>query len=152
MINKLNMEEEIALITFENAPTQIGFITSLFGMAADRKINIDMISQTAQRGGGTTISFTAHDADVAQLLEIAKIQSEKHNAIKTFVSASNVKIALYSKEMALNYGVAAKVFKVLNDVNVDIILITTSEEDISILVPSSSADAAYNAFAKEFGL
>lgn len=152
MINKIKMVEDVTLLTFENATPKIEFVSKLFGRVAEKQINVDMISQTSTKGNGIMLSFTANDSDLPQLLEITNIVKEKRPEIKTYVNPSNVKIALYSKDMALHYGVAAKVFEVLNEVGIDIILITTSEEDISILVRKSDAVSAYEALQKEFNL
>lgn len=52
--------------------------------------------------------------------------------------------------MPSKVGVAAGAFALLNEMGIDILLITTSEVDISIVVTSANSDAAYAILKKEY--
>ena len=54
------------------------------------------------------------------------------------------------QEMPSKVGVAAGAFALLNEAGIDILLITTSEVDISIVVTSANSDAAYAILKKEY--
>ncbi|MEG0571421.1 MAG: ACT domain-containing protein, partial [Oscillospiraceae bacterium] len=90
-----------------------------------------------------SISFTVSDTQVALVLEIANNVIKKAPEIKTLVSSGNVKISLYGEEMPSKFGVAADVFNNLAKKDIDIMLITTSDVDISVLVSGANGDCAY---------
>ncbi len=147
VIHEVYFTENVAILSFEKAPATIGFLSELFNRVADAGINVDMISQTAPKGAVNAISFTVADEHVAGVLAVL---NEMNVGIRPMVSTGNVKIALYGEEMPSKVGVAAGAFAVLNEAGIDILLITTSEVDISIVVSSADSDAAYSALKKEY--
>jgi aspartate kinase len=64
----------------------------------------------------------------------------------------NCKIAFYDADMVGTPGVAARVFSILSDAGVQIMLITTSDVDISILVNSHDLPLALEAVCGAFGV
>ena len=106
-----------------------------------------MISQTAPKGSVNTLSFTVADEHVPQVLAVL---NEMNTGIRPMVSTGNVKIALYGEEMPSKVGVAAGAFALLNKAGIDILLITTSEVDISIVVTSADSDAAFAILKREY--
>jgi len=139
-ISRVSFTENVAIISFENAPSKIGFLSGLFDRLAQAGINVDMISQTAPKGRSNTISFTVADEDVAPVLSL--VAGWKEEAVRPLVSAGNMKISLYGAEMTDRPGVAADVFGRLNAKGIDLLLITTSDVDISVVVSSANADMA----------
>lgn len=145
IISNIYQTENVAVISFEKASAHINFISSLFKKMGQAGINVDMISQTAPKGNHNTLSFTVADDCVANVLAvIAGMRDEHSSALLPLVSAGNVKISLYGKEMPGHCGVAADVFARLCENAIDTQLITTSDVDISIVVSSSNSDLAYS--------
>lgn len=144
IISQVNFTENVAIVSFEKVDAQIKFMSVLFDMVAKAGINIDMISQNAPKGAHSSISFTLSDDDVTAVLEIIADLKAQHSSLMPLVSSGNVKISLYGDEMPYNAGVAADVFCKLNEKNIDTMLITTSDVDISIVVSSANADMAYS--------
>ena len=62
----------------------------------------------------------------------------RYPTLKPIVSSSNVKLSLYGEDFPKYTGIAAQVFQVLASKGIELLLITTSDVDISLLV--SSAD------------
>lgn len=143
VISKMDFTENVAIVSFEKAPAKIAFLSKLFDMVADAGINVDMISQTAPKGEQNTIAFTVSDDMVTKVLTVVTALSPESGAVMPLISAGNVKISLYGEEMPSKVGVAADAFHRLGEQGIDILLITTSNVDISIVVRSADADAAY---------
>lgn len=143
-VTEIYSTEGITIITFEEAPAHIGFVSELFLKVADAKINIDMISQTAPKGESNTISFTVQDNDLPALLEIINGMKDDKKALTPYVSTGNVKLSLYGSEMPKLCGVAADVFARLAANEIDTLLMTTSDVDISIVVSNANSDSAYS--------
>ncbi len=150
VISKVYFTENVAIISFEKAPAQIGFLSNLFDQVAKAGINVDMISQTAPKGMCNTISFTVSDENVTDILAIITGLNVEQYAVMPLVSAGNVKISLYGEEMPSKVGVAADVFDRLNEKGIDILLITTSDVDISVVVSSANADLAFRTLEKAY--
>ena len=145
-IKKITFTEDIALITFRNSPSNVKFMAHVFDIIASKGINVDMISQTAPIGEKINLSFTIADGDLGNLLELFVPLRAEFPFIKYDISSGNCKISLYEENMKSIPGIAAKVFDTIAELNIDIRIITTSEVDISILIPISEINKAKEAF------
>lgn len=151
-ITKITACEDVALITLRNSPADMKFIAKVFKMISERGINVDMISQTAPLGGRISLSFTVSGEDLGSVLELfAKLRNDNPE-LKSDISSGNCKISVYGAAMSNTPGVAAETFNIIANLGVDVRLITTSEVDISILVPKSDFETVYEAFTKAFNL
>lgn len=150
VISRVNLTEGVAIISFEKAPAKIGFLSDLFDRVAKAGVNVDMISQTAPKGAHNTIAFTVADDMVGDILGIITELNAAEQSVLPMVSAGNVKISLWGKEMPHLVGVASDVFDRLAEIGVEVLLITTSDVDISIVVSSASADLAYETLKKAY--
>lgn len=143
-ITRITKTEQVSLVTFEQSPAQIGFLSKLFTVLSEAGVNVDMISQTAPKGSEVTICFTISDEDVVKMLTAYNTLRKEFSTAKPFIVSNNVKISLYGEDMPKYSGIAAGVFDKLAKSNVDVVLITTSEVDISILVSSDNEEKALN--------
>lgn len=145
-IEKITFTEDIALITFRNSPSDVKFMAHVFDIIAAKGINVDMISQTAPSSEKINLSFTIAEEDLGKLLELFVPLRAEFPDIKYDISGGNCKISLYGENMKSIPGVAATVFDIIAELDVDIRIITTSEVDISILIPISEINKAREAF------
>lgn len=144
------MVEHVALVTFEGIPNQVGFLSAIFNSVAGRNINVDMISKTATTGPRMTLSFTVSEEDIPALLEITNQVRTKYPDIRPMVSGGNTKIVLFGEDLPTECGVAAKAFTALNEAGIDVIMIVTSDQDISLLLRGADADTAYEVLHKAY--
>lgn len=151
-ITSITPTEGVTLITLEKVPSKISFLSDVFGAVSEQEINVDMISQTAPTGETVNVSFTVSDNDMTKVLALIKKMSEKYPAVRSLVSSSNIKFSLFGEALPEHFGVAAEAFSALGKAGIDILLITTSDVDISILVPQGFDDVAFSALKKAFGL
>lgn len=136
-ITKISTCEDVVLITLRNFPVDMQFISGIFSKIAQKGINVDMISQTAPIGGKIDLSFTIGEDDLGNMLDVMTTLRGQLPKLKSDICSGNCKISLYGDLMKEIPGVAANVFDVLAGAGADIRLITTSEVDISVLVPKS---------------
>lgn len=136
-ITTITATEEVALVTLRNSPADIRFISHVFGEIAKRDVNVDMISQTTPVGNQISLSFTVSDEQIGAILEICGLLHTETPQIKTDISSGNCKISLSGEAMRSTPGMAAGVFDTLAEIGIDIRMITTSEVDISILIPQT---------------
>lgn len=151
-VDKITVTEDVALITFAKIPADLGLISSIFLKFGESDINIDMISQMAPKGDTTGISFTVDSKNLVKVLELVNEFRETSPSIKPLIVGGNVKIQLYGESMPKMTGVAARALAALAKSGSDLVLTTTSEVDISLLVTQAHCEDALAALREEFHL
>lgn len=142
---------DITLITLQNCPSELSFISNLFQKIADFDVNVDMISLAPTQGAFTSVSFTISDNDLDKMLAFTSNLRDTSN-IKTIVSSGNCKISVYDQNMKNTPGVAAKVFAAAANIETDIRIITTSEVDISLLITAADFDQTLHEIEKSMNI
>lgn len=143
-------EARISLTNVENVP---GVSASIFGPLADRGINVDMIVQNVTEDGKfTDLTFTVPRADLDRAIDIIKTakRTPKYDSIHT--DKGVVKVSVIGTGMRSHAGVAADMFRTLADKSINIIVITTSEIKISVLVDEEYLELALRALHTTYGL
>ncbi len=139
----ITVNEDITLVTLQNIPADMIFVTEVFEKIASMGVDVDMISLSPVQSSLTSLSFTIKDEELVKILSYTS--KLNNGTIKPIVSSGNCKISVNDPDMEDNPGVAAKVFRRAAEVHTDIRLITTSECQISLLVTKSDFDSAFNA-------
>ncbi len=139
----ITVYDDITLIILQNIPANMSFVTEVFEKIASMDIDVDMISLTPPQSSLTTLSFTISDDDLVKIL--AYTSQLNNGNIKPIVSSGNCKISVDDEGMKNCPGVAAKIFAKASSAGADIRLITTSEDQVSMLVTKSDFDATYSA-------
>lgn len=152
MENNTSIEllEDITLITLQDCPADTATLAYLFKAIADEGIDVDMISQIATTKKTFELSFTVSGDDFGKVLDLAGKLRKENPSLKLNVSNGNSKISVSAQWMRNCPGTAAKVLDIVSKVTPDIMMITTSETDISVLVPQSDGDNTLAALEKEF--
>lgn len=143
-------EARISLTNVENRP---GVSANIFGPLADRGINVDMIVQNVtENGQSTDITFTVPRADMERVVEILKTakRTPKYDSIHT--DKSVVKVSVIGTGMRSHAGVAAEMFRALAEKSINIIVITTSEIKVSVLIEEEYLELALRALHTAYGL
>lgn len=149
-VSKISVTEDISLISLNRVPHALAAASQIMTEFAAQGINIDMISQSAPVGECADVSFTVDSDDVIRALSIIQHFREEHPSVRPSVSNGSCKIQLYGEEMRSRPGVAAKAFSIVSALTDEIMLITTSEVDISILIPQHELSAVLEALGSYF--
>ena len=157
-----NMEEPIisgvvhdasdAKITVLGVPDQPGVSAALFEPLADANVNVDMIVQNTSTAGTTDISFTLPKSDVAIAQPIVQRIAEQVGAKGVTQDTNIAKISLVGAGMKSSPGIAAKMFRILADNNVNIEMISTSTIRISVVVAAPMLEKAVRSLHTAFDL
>ena len=141
-----------AKVTVFGVPDQPGISAALFEPLADASVNVDMIVQNTSQEGTTDISFTMPMADMTDAEDIVSRVATEIGA--TGVSHDNdiAKISIVGAGMKSSPGVAAKMFRVLADEDVNIHMISTSTIRVSIVCAAGEMERAARALHTAFGL
>lgn len=124
-------------------------VLKLFETIAANGVSVDMISQTAPINKKVNVSFTIPKDDLTECNQIVQHFVSKKNLI---IDEDITKFSLVGLGMKNTSGVASKVFKIFNNNNITVKLITTSEIRITCAINSSSKGVAIREVAKEFNI
>ncbi len=143
-------EARITLVNVENKP---GVSASIFGPLAARGINVDMIVQNVTEDGKQTdLTFTVGKADLARSLEILKNAADMPTYDKIHTDSAVAKVSVIGVGMKSHAGIAAEMFRTLAGKNINIIVISTSEIKISVLIDESYLELALRALHTAYEL
>ena len=157
-----NMEEPVisgvvqdaseAKITVHSVPDRPGVSAALFEALANANINVDMIVQNTSTAGTTDISFTVPKADVAKAEPIVANLAKEIAAGGVNHDNDIAKFSLVGAGMKTSPGIAAKMFRVLADNDVNIEMISTSTIRVSVVVRAVNMQKAVQALHTAFNL
>ena len=142
-------EAKITLIGVMDRP---GTAASIFKPLADNQINVDMVVQTSSPDGGQTdITFTIIKDDVKNCIKILK--ENKKISYKKIIHDDKVsKVSIVGAGMIATPGVTYKMFQALAKKKINIMVISTSEIKISVLINQKNIKKAIRVLHKEFDL
>ena len=141
-VSKISSEQNIMLTTFPGAQYSAQSLAEHLDVFAKAGIVVDMICQSAPRGSAVDFSFTTNYDNFAAVM--------KALANPPLVSGGYSKINLFGEEMVTSCGVAARALAALAGAGIEIVLITTSDLDISLLIRQQDEDTALDALHKAF--
>lgn len=107
----------------------------MFGPLSEKGILVDMIVQNTSLDGHTDITFTITRKDLPQTLEIMTEVARKTGASEVMHDVSVAKVSAIGVGMRNHSGVAARAFAALTQEGINILMISTSEIKITILIP-----------------
>ncbi len=141
-----------AKVTVLGVPDRPGISAALFEPLAEANVNVDMIVQNTSTEGTTDISFTMPMADLSQAESIVQRVAEEIGATEVTHDDDIAKVSLVGAGMKSSPGIAAKMFHVLADEDVNIQMISTSTIRVSIIIPAGDMERAARALHTAFGL
>jgi aspartate kinase len=142
-----------SMVTLIGVRHEPGVAAHIFEALAEANVNVDMIDQNVptSAGGDAEISFTVPHED----LRVATGALEPM-AGDVFASMSTRremgKVSIVGAGMRSHPGVAAKVFRVLNDEGINIEMISTSPIKISCVIAREHVEQAVQALHSAFEL
>ena len=142
-----------ARITLTQVPDSPGVAAAIFGPLAEQEINVDMIVQNVNASGKETdMTFTVPRTELARA--IAAIEGKKGELKygKLTTDANVAKISVIGVGMKSHSGIAQKMFQTLAEKNINILVISTSEIKISVLIDEAYTELAIRSLHTAYGL
>ena len=142
LIKGVAKDTDVAVITILNVPDEPGMSFRIFGLLAQKNINVDIILQSTGRDGKKDISFTCAEGEAELAMRVLK-ESAHFNDVS--VDTTCAKVSIVGAGMQSHSGVASKMFEALSNNNINIKMISTSEIKISCIIDRADADKAVGA-------
>ncbi|NNK92089.1 MAG: aspartate kinase [Acidimicrobiia bacterium] len=123
-----------AKVTVHGVPDQPGVAAALFEPLAQAGVNVDMIVQNVSEQGRTDISFTVPRADLTEAKSVSAEVADRLEAAGVDVDENIARVSLVGAGMKSESGIAARMFRILSDNDINIEMISTSPIRISCVV------------------
>ena len=148
-ISSTKNDAKVTLIGVKDRP---GIAASIFRPLSNNYINVDMVVQNISADGNETdLTFTIKSEDVKKTQKLLK--RNKNIKFKNLIIDTGVsKVSIIGVGMITTPGVTYRMFQALSKKNINILVISTSEIKISVLISKKHIKKAIVALHKEFKL
>ena len=152
IITGISSTKNDAKITIAGVKDKPGVAASIFEPLSKNLINVDMVVQnTSLNGKETDLTFTVKSEDVKKTEKIVK-ENKKISYKKLSFDKNLAKISIIGVGMITTPGITFRMFKALASKRINIMVISTSEIKISVLVSAKYIKKAIAVLHKEFKL
>ena len=153
VISGIAFARDEAKITVIDVPDRPGIAYQILGPIAEANIDVDMIIQNQSVEGKTDFTFTVPRADYQKALDLLKKSVQAHIGAKDIMGDPKVsKVSVVGVGMRSHVGVASKMFRTLSEEGINILMISTSEIKISVVIDEKYMELAVRALHKAFEL
>ena len=152
IIRGVSFTKNDAKITLIGVKDRPGVAASIFEPLYKNSINVDMVVQNiSSNGKETDLTFTIKSEDLTKTEKLVK-KNKKIKLRRIIVDSRVSKVSIIGVGMITTPGVTYRMFNALAKKNINIIVISTSEIKISVLVNRKNINKAVSALHKEFNL
>ncbi len=152
IITGISSTKNDAKITIVGVKDRPGVAASIFKPLSKNLINVDMVVQNiSQNGKNTDLTFTIKSEDLKKTERL--IRENKSISYKKLSFDRNVsKVSIIGVGMITTPGITYRMFQALALKKINILVISTSEIKISVLISAKHAKKAIASLHKEFKL
>ena len=143
-ISGLALDKDVASISLIGIKNEPGMAYRIFSLLAKEKIVVDIILQSIGRGVTKDIAFTITKHDLPRAVEILSENKTSIGFETISYDDKIVKLSVVGAGMASHPGVASMLFEALYAGGINIMMISTSEIKISVLIDERDAESAAN--------
>ena len=153
LVSGISFSKDEARLTIKGVADIPGSASKIISEIADNNIEIDMIVQNAANNDGSSnFTFTVSRNDYDHAKEILERVGEELNASELNGQTDIVKVSLVGVGMRSHAGIASKMFEILANANINIIMISTSEIKISVIIEEKFLELAVRELHHGFNL
>ena len=152
IVSGISSIDSEAKLTIRGVPDIPGVAAKILGPISDAGIEVDVIVQNISAENNTDFTFTVDKSDAVQAENILKHTSDSLGGGSVEVDDDIAKISIVGRGMRAHAGVASKMFEALAASEINILMITTSEIKISVVIKKSEMKNAVKSLHDAFDL
>ncbi len=152
VVSGIAFNKDEAKVTVIGLPDKPGIASRVLSAVGDQNIEIDVIVQNAAADSSNDLTFTVNRAEVLKARGILEALIKDIGAKSVITDDKIVKVSIVGVGMRSHAGVASKMFRALGDENINILMITTSEIKISVIIEERYLELAVRSLHDAFGL
>ena len=141
-----------ARVTITKVPDRPGVAGQIFEPVFRAGIIVDMIVQNTSDEGRTDLTFTVPKTDFLKTMKLVSDVAQKIGAEKVLGDEDIAKVSIVGVGMRSHAGVAQKMFKALANETINIMMISTSEIKVSVVIEEKYTELAVRVLHEVFGL
>ena len=152
IITGITSTKNDAKVTLVGVKDRPGVAASIFKPLSKNSINVDMVVQNISADGRETdLTFTINSEDLYKTKKLLK-QNKSIKYKKLIIDKNVSKISIIGVGMVTTPGVTYRMFQSLANKRINILVISTSEIKISVLINKNNLKKAVSALHQEFKL
>jgi len=152
LISGIAFNRDEAQLTINGVSDTPGIAYGILGPISEADIEVDMILQNVSADGTTDFTFTVHRNDYETAMTSLKKTAKALKAREVSGNNKIVKISIVGVGMRSHAGIATRMFEVLAKEGINILMISTSEIKISVLVDEKYLELGVRALHEGFDL
>ena len=152
VVSGISSLDNEAKLTIRGVPDLPGVAAKILSPISDSRIEVDVIVQNIGAENTTDFTFTVDQKDASSAEEILKNTSKSLGGGSIEMDDDIAKVSIVGRGMRGQSGIASKMFQVLADNEINILMITTSEIKISVVIQKDLMKKAVNALHDAFQL
>ena len=142
-----------ARITLTGVPDKPGTVAQVIGPIADAGIQVDMIVHAATPNTGSSdLTFTVPRASLAQAIAVIERCRDAIGYDRLIDDDSAAKVSIVGVGIRSNPQLAARMFEVLAERQINLLAVSTSEIKVSALIAEADLELAVQVLHTAFGL
>ena len=158
-VDGVEVDRDQAKVALLRVPDFPGVAAKLFGEISNQSIDVDLIIQSIHDGNSNDIAFTVVNNVLRQAEAVASaiapsLRSNPNvlDEAEVIIDREIAKVAISGAGMIGRPGIAAKMFKVLADAQINIQMISTSEVKVSCVIDEFECDRALHLLSQAFDI
>ncbi|MFT5224466.1 MAG: aspartate kinase [Polaribacter sp.] len=152
LISGIAFNRDEAQLTVNGVSDTPGIAYKILGPISDANIEVDMILQNVSADGSTDFTFTVHRNDYDAALESLSKTAKELNARLATGNKHIAKISIVGVGMRSHAGIASRMFELLAKEGINILMISTSEIKVSVVVDEKYLELGVRALHDGFDL
>ncbi len=152
LVSGIALDKNQARVSMRGVADRPGIASEIFGALARNSVNVDMIIQTVGHDGTTNLGFTVPKTELSDARQVADSFIGRNDIQHAEYDDSICKVSIVGVGMKSHTGVAAKAFSSMASENINIMMISTSEIKISMIIQEKYAELAVRSLHSAYQL
>lgn len=152
VVRGIAFEDQMTRVTVCGLSSGLTTLSTIFTTLANQNINVDIIIQSVTSTNQTSISFSVKTDDLSKTVEVLEEYKGALGYEQIETESKLAKVSIVGSGMVSNPGVAAEMFAVLAQKDIQVKMVSTSEIKVSTVVDREDMVKAVEALHDAFEL
>ncbi|MGA9045687.1 aspartate kinase [Sulfuricurvum sp.] len=152
LVSGIALDKNQARVSLSGVIDRPGIASDIFTRLADNSVNIDMIIQTLGHDGKTNLDFTVPKTELIDAKSVVETFIAEGEITEASYDECICKVSIVGVGMKSHTGVAAKAFQTMARENINIMMISTSEIKVSMVIDEKYAELAVRSLHSAYAL
>ncbi|MDD4948926.1 aspartate kinase [Sulfuricurvum sp.] len=152
LVSGIALDKNQARVSLSGVIDRPGIASDIFTRLADSSVNIDMIIQTLGHDGKTNLDFTVPKTELLDAKHVVEQFIGEGEISEASYDENICKVSIVGVGMKSHTGVAAKAFQTMARENINIMMISTSEIKVSMVIAEKYSELSVRSLHSAYSL